>query len=175
MLIRLNDAWDEKYGNADGSKLVIGENALTYGGADMWIDAGSYDFYFNPSASKLILAVAGSDDPTAGADTWTIKGDVNGTQWAADVATELADGLYVAKNVTFQDSWGEGANFKVLKNGVWMGSTAGGVHELGAAIAVSEGGGNITMNVTLDTPYDIYIDGANLNVYVVEAGATPAI
>lgn len=175
LLIRLNDAWDEKYGNADGSKLVIGENALTYGGADMWIDAGSYDFYFNPSASKLILAVAGSDDPTAGADTWTIKGDVNGTQWAADVAAELVDGLYVAKNVTFQDSWGEGANFKVLKNGTWMGSTAGGVHELGAAIAVSEGGGNITMNVTLDTPYDIYIDGANLNVYVVEAGATPAI
>ena len=175
LLIRLNDAWDEKYGNADGSKLVIGENALTYGGADMWIDAGSYDFYFNPAASKLILAVAGSDDPTAGADTWTIKGDVNGTQWGSDVATELVDGLYVAKNVTFQDSWGEGANFKVLKNGAWMGSTAGGVHELGAAIAVSEGGGNITMNVTLDTPYDIYIDGANLNVYVVESGATPAI
>ena len=175
LLIRLNDAWDEKYGNADGSKLVIGENALTYGGADMWIDAGSYDFYFNPAASKLILAVAGSDDPTAGADTWTIKGDVNGTQWGSDVATELVDGLYVAKNVTFQDSWGEGANFKVLKNGTWMGSTAGGTHEVGAAIAVSDGGGNITMNVTLDTPYDIYIDGANLNVYVVEAGATPAI
>ncbi len=174
LLIRLNDAWDEKYGN-DGSKLVIGENTLTYGGADMWIDAGSYDFYFNPAASKLILAVAGSDDPTAGADTWTIKGDVNGTQWGSDVATELVNGLYVAKNVTFQDSWGEGANFKVLKNGTWMGSTAGGTHEVGAAIAVSDGGGNITMNVTLDTPYDIYIDGANLNVYVVEAGATPAI
>ena len=174
LLIRLNDAWDEKYGN-DGSKLVIGENALTYGGADMWIDAGDYDFYFNPAASKLILAAAGASDPTAGADTWTIKGDVNGTQWGSDVATELVNGLYVAKNVTFQDSWGEGANFKVLKNGTWMGSTAGGTHEVGAAIAVSDGGGNITMNVTLDTPYDIYIDGANLNVYVVEAGATPAI
>ena len=174
LLIRLNDAWDEKYGN-DGSKLVIGENTLTYGGADMWIDAGSYDFYFNPAASKLILAAAGASDPTAGADTWTIKGDVNGTQWNTDIATELVDGLYVAKNVTFQDSWNEGANFKVLKNGTWMGSTAGGTHELGAAIAISEGGNNITMNVTLDTPYDIYIDGANLNVYVVEAGATPAI
>ena len=174
LLIRLNDAWDEKYGN-DGSKLVIGENTLTYGGADMLIDAGSYDFYFNPAASKLILAVAGASDPTAGADTWTIKGDVNGTQWNTDIATELVDGLYVAKNVTFQDSWNEGANFKVLKNGTWMGSTAGGTHELGAAIAISEGGNNITMNVTLDTPYDIYIDGANLNVYVVEAGATPAI
>ena len=176
LLIRLNDAWDEKYGN-DGSMLTLGENALTYGGADMWIDAGSYDFYFNPAASKLVLAVAGSEDPTAGgsSDVWTIKGDVNGTQWASDVATELVDGFYVAKNVTFQDSWNEGANFKVLKNGTWMGSTAGGTHEVGAAIAVSEGGGNITMNVTLDTPYDIYIDGANLNVYVVEAGATPAI
>lgn len=175
LLIRLNDAWDEKYGNADGSKLVIGENALTYGGNDMWIDAGDYDFYFNPAASKLILAAAGASDPTAGADTWTIKGDVNGTQWGSDVATELVNGLYVAKNVTFQDSWNEGANFKVLKNGTWMGSTDGGTHEVGAAIAVSDGGGNITMNVTLDTPYDIYIDGANLNVYVVEAGATPAI
>lgn len=176
LLIRLNDAWDEKYGN-DGSKLALGENALTYGGSDMWIDAGSYDFYFNPAASKLVLAVAGSEDPTAGgsSDVWTIKGDVNSTQWGSDVATELVDGLYVAKNVTFQDSWNEGANFKVLKNGTWMGSTAGGTHEVGAAIAISDGGGNITMNVTLDTPYDIYIDGANLNVYVVEAGATPAI
>lgn len=176
LLIRLNDAWDEKYGN-DGSKLALGENALTYGGSDMWIDAGSYDFYFNPAASKLVLAVAGSEDPTAGgsSDVWTIKGDVNSTQWGSDVATELVDGLYVAKNVTFQDSWNEGANFKVLKNGTWMGSTAGGTHEVGAAIAISDGGGNITMNVTLDTPYDVYIDGANLNVYVVEAGATPAI
>ena len=176
LLIRFNDAWDEKYGNADGSKLVIGENALTYGGQDMWIDAGTYDFYFNPASEKLVLAVAGSNDPTASSDSWVIKGDVNGTQWGSDVATELVNGLYVAKNVTFQDSWNEGANFKVLKNGAWMGSVTGGVHELGAAIAVSaDAGDNITMNVTLDTPYDIYIDGANLNVYVVEAGATPAI
>ena len=176
LLIRLNAAWDEKFGN-DGSKLVLGENTLTYGGADMWIDAGTFDFYFNPTTSKLFVVVAGGEDPTAGgaADVWTIKGDINGTQWTSDIATEAADGLFVAKNVTFQDSWGEGANFKLLKNGTWMGSTAGGTHNVGDAIAVSEAGGNITMNVTLDTPYDIYIDGANYNVYVVEAGATPAI
>ncbi len=177
LLIRLNDAWDEKFGN-DGSTLVIGENTLTYGGADMLIEAGTYDFYFNPSSSKLFLVNAGDEDPTAGgaADVWTIKGDVNNTQWNnGEVATELVDGFYVAKNVTFQDSWNEGANFKVLKNGTWMGSTAGGTHNVGDAIAVSDGGSNITMNVTLDTPYDIYIDGANNNVYVVEAGATPAI
>lgn len=175
LLIRLNDAWDEKFGN-DGSKLVMGENTLTFGGADMWIDAGTFDFYFNPTTAKLFVVAAGGEDPTAGvSDVWTIKGDLNSTQWTSDIATEAADGFYVAKNVTFQDSWGEGANFKVLKNGTWMGSTAGGTHNVGDAIAVSESGGNITMNVTLNTPYDIYIDGANNNVYVVEAGATPAI
>ena len=176
LLIRLNDAWDEKFGN-DGSKLVMGENTLTYGGADMWIDAGTFDFYFNPTTAKLFVVAAGGEDPTVGgsADVWTIKGDLNNTQWGSDIATEVVDGLYVAKNVTFQDSWNEGANFKVLKNGTWMGSTAGGTHNVGDAIAVSEAGGNITMNVTLNTPYDIYIDGANNNVYVVEAGATPAI
>ena len=175
LLIRLNDAWDEKFGN-DGSKLVMGENTLTFGGADMWIDAGTFDFYFNPTTAKLFVVAAGGEDPTAGvSDVWTIKGDLNSTQWTSDIATEAADGFYVAKNVTFQDSWNEGANFKVLKNGTWMGSTAGGTHNVGDAIAVSESGGNITMNVTLNTPYDIYIDGANNNVYVVEAGATPAI
>ena len=176
LLIRLNDAWDEKYGN-DGSKLVMGENALTYGGADMWIDAGTYDFYFNPASSKMFVVVAGSEDPTAGAGAvWTIQGDVNGTQWGTGIATELVDGLYVAKNITFQDSYGEGANFKVLKDGTWMGSVAGGKHELNTAIAVSaDAGANINMNVAFDTPYDIYIDGANNNVYVVEAGATPSI
>ncbi len=176
LLIRLNDAWDEKFGN-DGSTLVLGENTLTYGGADMLIEAGTYDFYFNPTTAKLFVVAAGGEDPTAGiSDVWTIKGDVNNTQWNnGEVATEAVDGFYVAKNVTFQDSWSEGANFKVLKNGTWMGSTAGGTHNVGDAIAVSESGGNITMNVTLNTPYDIYIDGANNNVYVVEAGATPAI
>ena len=175
LLIRLNDAWDEKYGN-DGSKLVMGENALTYGGADMWIDAGTYDFYFNPASSKMFVVVAGSEDPTVGAGAvWTIQGDVNGTQWGTGIATELVDGLYVAKNITFQDSYDQGANFKVLKDGVWMGSVAGGKHELNTAIAVSADGGNINMNVAFDTPYDIYIDGANNNVYVVEAGATPSI
>ncbi len=177
LLIRLNDAWDEKFGN-DGSTLVIGENNLTYGGADMWIEAGTYDFYFNPTTSKLFLVNAGDEDPTAGgaADVWTIQGDVNNTQWGTGIATELVDGLYVAKNITFQDSYGEGANFKVLKNGTWMGSVAGGTHELNTPIAFSaDAGANINMNVAFETPYDIYIDAANSNVYVVEAGATPAI
>ena len=173
LLIRLNDAWDEKFGN-DGSKLSLGENTLTYGGADMWIDAGTYDFYFNPTTSKLFLVVAGGEDPTAGvSDVWTIKGDVNGTQWGTDVPTEVVDGLFVAKNVSFQDSYGEGYNFKVLENGTWYGA-ADGVNSVGEVIAISTSGGNIRMDVDPNSSYDIYIDGANKKVCVVEAGETPA-
>lgn len=173
LLIRLNDAWDEKFGN-DGSKLSLGENTLTYGGADMWIDAGTYDFYFNPTTSKLFLVVAGGEDPTAGvSDVWTIKGDVNGTQWGTDVPTEVVDGLFVAKNVSFQDSYGEGYNFKVLENGTWYGA-ADGVNSVGEVIAISTGGGNIRMDVDPNSSYDIYIDGANKKICVVEAGETPA-
>ena len=172
LLIRLNDAWDEKFGN-DGSKLSLGENTLTYGGADMWIDAGTYDFYFNPTTSKLFLVVAGGEDPTAGvSDVWTIKGDVNGTQWGTDVPTEVVDGLFVAKNVTFQDSYGQGYNFKVLENGTWYGA-ADGVNSVGEVIAISTSGGNIRMDVDPNSSYDIYIDGANKKVCVVEAGETP--
>ena len=172
LLIRLNDAWDEKFGN-DGSKLSLGENTLTYGGADMWIDAGTYDFYFNPTTSKLFLVVAGGEDPTAGvSDVWTIKGDVNGTQWGTDVPTEVVDGLFVAKNVSFQDSYGEGYNFKVLENGTWYGA-ADGVNSVGEVIAISTSGGNIRMDVDPNSSYDIYIDGANKKVCVVEAGETP--
>lgn len=184
--VRLYGVWDdtENYGLATAGTVNINEaiTLITSGGSgDMKVAvSGTYDLYFYPATFTLYVMTQGTapevtpaPEPTG--DVWTIKGDVNGTQWASDVATEAADGFYVAKNVTFQDSWGEGANFKVLKNGTWMGSTAGGTHNVGDAIAVSDAGGNITMNVTLDTPYDIYIDGANNNVYVVEAGATPAI
>ena len=184
--VRLYGVWDdtENYGLATAGTVNINEaiTLITSGGSgDMKVAvSGTYDLYFYPAAFTLYVMTEGTapevtpvPEPTD--DVWTIKGDVNGTQWTSDIATELVDGLYVAKNVTFQDSWSQGANFKVLKNGTWMGSTAGGTHNVGDAIAVSEAGDNITMNVTLDTPYDIYIDGANLNVYVVEAGATPAI
>jgi hypothetical protein len=185
--VRLYGVWDdtENYGLATAGTVNINEaiTLITSGGSgDMKVAvSGTYDLYFYPAAFTLYVMTQGTapevtpaPEPTG--DVWIIKGDVNNTQWNnGEVTTEAIDGFYVAKNVTFQDSWNEGANFKVLKNGTWMGSTAGGTHNVGDAIAVSESGSNITMNVTLDTPYDIYIDGANNNVYVVEAGATPAI
>ena len=81
--------------------------------------------------------------------------------------------MFVAKNVSFQDSYGEGYNFKVLENGTWYGA-ADGVNSVGEVIAISTGGGNIRMDVDPNSSYDIYIDGTNLKVCVVEAGETPA-
>ncbi|MBQ8775142.1 MAG: starch-binding protein [Alistipes sp.] len=178
LLIRLNDAWDEKYGN-DGSKLVIGENALTYGGADMWIDAGSYDFYFNPSTSKLILAVAGSEDPTAGgvADTWSVIGDFQSGNWNSDVAFVEAGDLLVAQDVVFANANNEGLAFKVRKNYSWdtsYGVTDTTARELGAAI-VLDGGSNIFVNGEVGVAYDVYFRVSDMTIWVMADGATPAI
>ena len=178
LLIRLNDAWDEKYGNADGSKLVIGENALTYGGADMWIDAGSYDFYFNPAASKLILAVAGSEDPTGGvADTWSVIGDFQSGNWNSDVVFVEAGDLLVAQDVVFANANNEGLAFKVRKNYSWdtsYGVTDTTARELGAAI-VLDGGSNIFVNGEVGVAYDVYFRISDMTIWVMADGATPAI
>ncbi|MBP3433579.1 MAG: starch-binding protein [Alistipes sp.] len=178
LLIRLNDAWDEKYGN-DGSKLALGENALTYGGSDMWIDAGSYDFYFNPAASKLVLAVAGSEDPTAGgvADTWSVIGDFQLGNWNSDVAFVEAGDLLVAQDVVFANANNEGLAFKVRKNYSWdtsYGVTDTTARELGAAI-VLDGGSNIFVNGEVGVAYDVYFRVSDMTIWVMADGATPAI
>ena len=174
LLIRLNDAWDEKYGN-DGSKLVIGENALTYGGADMWIDAGSYDFYFNPSASKLILATAGAEDPTTGTTTlvYGLVGTING--WAApDVPfEEIGDGGYkLTYTLTAADS------IKIRANNEWndaenYGLAVAGVLTTNEANDLICGGGSKDMSVATDGTYDFYFYPAELKLYVMEEGKVP--
>ena len=178
LLIRLNDAWDEKYGN-DGSKLALGENALTYGGADMWIDAGNYDFYFNPAASKLVLTVAGSEDPTAGgvADTWSVIGDFQSGNWSSDVVFVEAGDLLVAQDVVFANANNEGLAFKVRKNYSWdtsYGVTDTTARELGAAI-VLDGGSNIFVNGEVGVAYDVYFRVSDMTIWVMADGATPAI
>ena len=178
LLIRFNDAWDEKYGNADGSKLVIGENALTYGGQDMWIDAGTYDFYFNPASEKLVLAVAGSEDPTGGvADTWSVIGDFQSGNWNSDVVFVEAGDLLVAQDVVFANANNEGLAFKVRKNYSWdtsYGVTDTTARELGAAI-VLDGGSNIFVNGEVGVAYDVYFRISDMTIWVMADGATPAI
>ena len=177
LLIRLNDAWDEKFGN-DGSTLVLGENTLTYGGADMLIEAGTYDFYFNPSTSKLFLVNAGDEDPTAGlvaSISYGLVGTING--WAApDVKFEaIGDGGYKLLGFTLAAT----EQIKIRANEEWndaenYGLASAGVLTTNAANTLICGGGSANMSVAADGTYDFYFYPAELTLYVMEAGQVPA-
>ena len=177
LLIRLNDAWDEKFGN-DGSTLVIGENTLTYGGADMLIEAGTYDFYFNPATSKLFLVNAGDEDPTAGlvaSISYGLVGTING--WAApDVKFEaIGDGGYKLLGYTLAAT----EQIKIRANEEWndaenYGLASAGILTTNAANTLICGGGSANMSVAADGTYDFYFYPAELTLYVMEAGQVPA-
>ena len=177
LLIRLNDAWDEKFGN-DGSTLVLGENALTYGGADMLIEAGTYDFYFNPATSKLFLVNAGDEDPTAGlvaSISYGLVGTING--WSApDVKFEaIGDGGYKLLGYTLAAT----EQIKIRANEEWndaenYGLASAGVLTTNAANTLICGGGSANMSVAADGTYDFYFYPAELTLYVMEAGQVPA-
>ena len=177
LLIRLNDAWDEKFGN-DGSTLVIGENTLTYGGADMLIEAGTYDFYFNPSSSKLFLVNAGDEDPTAGlvaSISYGLVGTIN--SWTApDVKFEaIGDGGYKLLGYTLSAT----EQIKIRANEEWndaenYGLASAGVLTTNAANTLICGGGSANMSVAADGTYDFYFYPAELTLYVMEAGQVPA-
>ena len=177
LLIRLNDAWDEKFGN-DGSTLVFGENTLTYGGADMLIEAGTYDFYFNPATSKLFLVNAGDEDPTAGlvaSISYGLVGTING--WAApDVKFEaIGDGGYKLLGYTLAAT----EQIKIRANEEWndaenYGLASAGVLTTNAANTLICGGGSANMSVAADGTYDFYFYPAELTLYVMEAGQVPS-
>lgn len=83
-LIRLDDAWDAKFGFAEtGVVAQIGANTVVSGGNNMKILAGTYDFYFNPTTTTLYLANAGDADPTLPAEAKAVKilGDLSATGW----------------------------------------------------------------------------------------------
>ena len=176
LLIRLNDAWDEKFGN-DGSTLVIGENTLTYGGADMLIETGTYDFYFNPATSKLFLVNAGDEDPTAGvAVNYGLVGTINGWGGSLDIPFEaIGDGGYklLGQTLTTDDA------VKIRANNEWndaenYGLASAGVLTTNAANTLICGGGSADMSVAADGTYDFYFYPAELTLYVMEAGQVPA-
>ena len=174
-LIRLNDAWDEKFGN-DGSNVVIGENSLTYGGADMVIAAGTYDFYFNPATAKLYIANAGDEDPTAGvAVNYGLVGTINSWGGSLDIPFEaIGDGGYklLGQTLTTDDA------VKIRANNEWndaenYGLPTAGVLTTNAANALACGGGSGDMKVAANGTYDFYFYPAELTLYVMEAGQTP--
>lgn len=95
LLIRLNDAWDAKFGfNQENTYLQLGKNTLEANGKDMWIKEGTYDFYFNPTTAELYLANAGDADPTLPSDAKAVRilGDVSATDWTNCNAYIWGDG-----------------------------------------------------------------------------------
>ena len=176
-LIRFNAAWDEKFGfAADNTYAVIGENALTYGGADMWINAGTYDFYLNPTTAKMFVANAGSEDPTVGAAVnYGLVGTITGWGGSPDIAFEaIGDGGYklLGQALTTDDA------VKIRANNEWndaenYGLPTAGVLTTNAANTLICGGGSGDMKVAANGTYDFYFYPAELTLYVMEAGQTP--
>ena len=84
-LIRLNDAWTNKFGFAEANTYVTidAKNTLTAEGQDMWIAEGTFDFYFNPETAELYVMTAGAADPTLPADAKAVKvyADVKAAGW----------------------------------------------------------------------------------------------
>ena len=178
-LIRFNDAWDEKFGfEAENTYAQIGENALTYGGADMWINAGTYDFYLNPTTAKMFVANAGDEDPTAGLGSsisYGLVGTIN--SWTApDVKFEaIGDGGYKLLGYTLSAT----EQIKIRANEEWndaenYGLASAGVLTTNAANTLICGGGSANMSVAADGTYDFYFYPAELTLYVMEAGQVPA-
>ena len=177
LLIRLNDAWDEKFGfAADNTYAVIGENALTYGGADMWISAGTYDFYLNPTSATMFVANAGDADPTAGvAKNYGLVGTINSWGGSLDIPFEaIGDGGYklLGQTLTTDDA------VKVRANNEWndaenYGLPTAGVLTTNAANTLICGGGSGDMKVAANGTYDFYFYPAELTLYLMEAGQTP--
>ena len=176
-LIRFNAAWDEKFGfAADNTYAVIGENALTYGGADMWISAGTYDFYLNPTSATMFVANAGDADPTAGvAKNYGLVGTINSWGGSLDIPFEaIGDGGYklLGQTLTTDDA------VKVRANNEWndaenYGLPTAGVLTTNAANTLICGGGSGDMKVAANGTYDFYFYPAELTLYLMEAGQTP--
>jgi hypothetical protein len=153
---------------------------LTQGGQNLKAAAGTYDVYFSNTSGTFYLVTAGAADPTVNepADTWTLRGDINNSTWYTDFEFKVDGNLLVVKNITFQDTYGQGANFKVLNNGKWIGTPDARTYQLGEAITLNngEGGSNICVNATINTAqYDIYLNVIKNCVCVVAAGGKPTI
>lgn len=181
LLIRLNDAWDEKFGN-DGSTLVIGENTLTYGGADMLIEEGNYDFYFNPSSSKLFLVNAGDEDPTAGSVAsilYGLVGEFNGWGGSSDILfTDYQNGYLAVTNVALEA--GKGFKVRFYNDGSWNSEgdyalERGASTVIGEAMTLKHGGDSDNLSVPTSGTYDIYFNPTTCVMYVMVAGEVPAI
>ena len=177
--VRANHAWADSWGFEAAGTVVLGQAyTLVYNGQNMSLADGSYDFYFNPESLAFYAVTAGADDPTVGVtkeSIYGLVGDLNG--WVApDVKfTDKGNGEHVLLGQSLE----AGKGFKIRANEEWndaenYGTQVSGAVAINRETTLINGGGSQNMTVETTATYDLYFYPAELKLFVMEPGKTPA-
>ena len=149
---------------------------------------GIYDLYLDLANERIYVMNAGDDwtnaqDPNGGETpvaTYGVMGDLLGNNWEYDVVmSDAGDGWYVAYGVRFDDVNGQGAAFKIRKNGSWneqYGSANGSYYVTDQAISTVKNDGssaNILVEAVVGLAYDIWLNVNTEEVWVMRSGCMP--
>lgn len=176
--IRVDQDWNENYGGEGETEpyaLTAGSKVtLVAGGKNMSMAAGSYDFYFYPKTKELIAVAAGENLPT-GESIYGLVGVLNG--WAAPDVKFTDKGT--GEHVLLGQALGASEGFKIRANDEWndaenYGTLNGGIVAIDSEITLVNGGGSKDMMVETAGTYDLYFYPADLKLYVMTPGKTPA-
>ena len=177
--VRFANDWAENYGaagNVEPYALTPAQaETLVANGKNMSIAAGTYDFYFNAETKEFMALTAGSDLPKP-AVNYGLVGDLNSWGGTPDIAfTAKGAGEYVLLGQTLE----AGKGFKIRANNEWndkenYGAQMSGNVAINAETALVNGGGSQNMSVETTGTYDLYFYPADLKLYVMTPGKTPA-
>ncbi len=156
--------WDVNRGGEWTS--VGGEIAVTNGGSDIIVPAGTYDVYMNAAADKVYFMTVGETPAVSLTGTWYLVGNFNGWAVGDENYKLTAEGnWYVFKNFTAD---GQGVK---LNNGTWDVNRGGTFSAADEAISVVHNGSD--MMVAAGT-YDVYLNAAEDTLYFMTPGSTPS-
>ncbi|MBQ2844244.1 MAG: SusE domain-containing protein [Alistipes sp.] len=176
--IRVDQDWNENYGGEGETEpyaLTAGSKVtLVAGGKNMSMAAGSYDFYFYPKTKEFIAVAAGENLPT-GESIYGLVGVLNG--WSAPDVKFTDKGT--GEHVLLGQALGASEGFKIRANNEWndaenYGTLNGGIVAIDSEITLVNGGGSKDMMVEAAGTYDLYFYPADLKLYVMTPGKTPA-
>ena len=156
--------WDVNRGGEWTS--VGGEIAVTNGGSDIIVPAGTYDVYMNAAADKVYFMTVGETPAVSLTGTWYLVGNFNGwTVGDENYKLTVEGNWYVFKNFTAD---GQGVK---LNNGTWDVNRGGTFSAADEAISVVHNGSD--MMVAAGT-YDVYLNAAEDTLYFMTPGSTPS-